>query len=355
MQNDKINEIKKNLNMQIEEAAPVDETVYNRRKVDSIKRSIVVVFLVMCVIPILFCLYIMARLNGLESKLDHVLQELPEIKAERSMKESYDKVAAEGPEATETEAMATTEKNTEEEALEKGSESESGLLMTSSEGDTDSANRKNGHRVYLTFDDGPSIYTNEILDILNKKNVKATFFVVYNEDRDLWDCYRRIVQDGHTLGMHSYTHVYSTIYASLDSFKEDVDSLHDFLYEQTGVDCDIYRFPGGSSNSVSNVSTQDMIGYLYSEGIQYYDWNALSGDAVYGNISPEQLNNNIMEYVRNIDGDSIVLMHDLKNVHATVESLEALIDTLRAEGYELCAIDAGTTPVQHVSYQGKDE
>lgn len=112
-------------------------------------------------------------------------------------------------------------------------------------------------RVYLTFDDGPSANTDRILDILAQYGVKATFFVVGKEGYT--DQYRRIVEDGHTLAMHSYSHRYNEVYASLDSYKADLTKLHDYLYELTGEDCRFVRFPGGSSNTVSKVSMWDLI------------------------------------------------------------------------------------------------
>lgn len=204
----------------------------------------------------------------------------------------------------------------------------------------------NGKKVYLTFDDGPSENTNEILDILAQYDVKATFFVVADSYKYM-DQLARIAAEGHTIGLHSASHVYSRIYADMDSYKRDVEGVHDTVQRITGVDSKYYRFPGGSSNSVSNVSIDDCISYLHENGYEYFDWNALSRDAEYTGFSPEELNGNIMAGVRNNEGDSIVLMHDLDEHHNTVEALPALIETLKAEGYTLCPIDASTTPVQH--------
>ena len=203
--------------------------------------------------------------------------------------------------------------------------------------------------MYLTFDDGPSIYTGQILDILNENDVKATFFVIAKEDERFLPYYKRIVDEGHTLGMHSYTHDYTQIYESLESFEQDVSQLSDFLYSQTGVRPDIYRFPGGSSNSVCNVPMNECIAYLNEQGIVYYDWNALNGDAVSEELSVDQLVNNIMGSVRK-NNTSIVLMHDMQSRHTTVESLQPLIDTLKEEGYEILPIDEETPLIQHVPY-----
>lgn len=201
-----------------------------------------------------------------------------------------------------------------------------------------------GKRAYLTFDDGPTAQTGEILDILKENNVKATFFVV-GKDESYYDMYRRIVEEGHTLALHSYTHDYNTIYASKDNFVNDIEELRNLLYDVTGVTCNYYRFPGGSSNTVTKVSTDELIEYLDEEGIVYFDWNALNNDAVMDGQSPEQLVSNILKDALTHD-DTIILMHDLECRHETVESLQMLIDRLREEGYELLPIDDDTPLIQ---------
>lgn len=328
-----------------------EEKDYNRKNVNKIKRILTITFVIMCALPILFCLYLTVKMNNLENKLDTLSTRLAEAgTAPVSQQEQPDNLAELDQEAYDDLGKSTTDQNHTLMVEDgEGMDAEPDIVISES-GSTSTVS--NGKKVYLTFDDGPSIYTGEILDILKANDVKATFFCVYNDDRSVWPYYSRIVEEGHTLGMHSYSHVYDTVYASRDSFVEDVTKIHDFLYEQTGVDCKFYRFPGGSSNTVSNVDIQTLMEYLYSEGITYYDWNALSGDAVDASLSAEQLNENILGYVRNNPGDSVVLMHDLKNGYATVEGLQDLIDTLQAEGYELCAINANTEPVQHVRYIG---
>lgn len=204
-------------------------------------------------------------------------------------------------------------------------------------------------RVYLTFDDGPSIYTGQILDILAANDVKATFFVIARENESYWPYYNRILEEGHVLGMHSYTHDYNQVYASLDAFEADVDQLSQFLYDRTGVYPTIYRFPGGSSNTVCNVPMEECIAYLNEKGITYYDWNALNGDAVTTELSTDKLIENIMASVRQ-NNTSIVLMHDMQSRHNTVESLQQLIDILKEEGYEILPIDENTPLIQHIPF-----
>lgn len=200
---------------------------------------------------------------------------------------------------------------------------------------------------YLTFDDGPSENTDRILDVLKEKGVKATFFVVGKTGEQARARYHRIVEEGHTLGLHSYSHKYEEIYASLDSFKEDVLKLKEYLYEVTGEDMWLYRFPGGSSNSVVKMDIHECIDFLKEEGIVYFDWNASSEDAVEVNASCSVLNSNILKDALRYD-HPVILMHDLYECCNTAEGLSSLIDRLLAEGYEIKPITKETKPVQHL-------
>lgn len=319
-------------------------TKYNRKNVDKIKRLILAAFVIMFAVPLLLCIYLMIKMSSLERKIDKLsLKSAVEVSEDSALIETTADIKQE--DLTAYDSLDTQQNVNATLAL--------GYPETASDSDADADNNEqqlNGKKVYLTFDDGPSIYTNEILDILEANDVKATFFVVHYDNQDLWPAYQRIVDDGHTLAMHSYTHIYKEIYADEDAFKKDVDEIHDFLYELTGYDCKYYRFPGGSSNNVSDVDIQLCMKYLDEKGIVYYDWNALSGDAEGGYHSAWELESRILGYVRSNEGDSVVLMHDLSDRHSTVEGLEDLIVTLKEEGYEFCAIDENTPLVQHVSY-----
>jgi len=201
-------------------------------------------------------------------------------------------------------------------------------------------------RVYLTFDDGPSANTDRILDILGEYDVKATFFVVGKEKYAAQ--YKRIVDEGHTLAMHSYSHVYNEIYSSPEAYKQDLNKLRTYLYELTGVECDIVRFPGGSSNTISKVDMHSLIEYLDSEDMVYFDWNVSSGDASGTNKSAEQIASNVLN---NIDkyNNAVVLMHDAAEKTSTVEALPIIIETiLQSEDTVLLPISEETVKVQHV-------
>ncbi len=212
-----------------------------------------------------------------------------------------------------------------------------------------------GKKVYLTFDDGPSERTDEVLDILKKYNVKATFFVVAPREKGSEESYkeryRRIVNEGHTLAIHSYTHDYIKIYKDIDTFSKDVLTMQQYIYDITGYKPTVYRFPGGSSNSYfkQNVTVRQCIDWLTANGFTYYDWNVSSGDA--NNVPPSaaQILNNIFvgNYSVSTQKNPVVLMHDSRTKTTTVEALPQIIERIKALGYEIAPITSDSTPVHH--------
>lgn len=199
--------------------------------------------------------------------------------------------------------------------------------------------------VYLTFDDGPSRNTAKVLEILEKYNVKATFFVVGYEDEESAGYYRRIIEEGHTLAMHSYTHDYGVIYADMEAYARDVQSLSDLLTEATGIEPVFYRFPGGSSNSVSQIDIEGCKQYLSERGIVYFDWNVSSGDGSNA-TTPEAIIENVVNGVRERE-NSVVLLHDSASKENTVAALEDLIQRLQEMKVTFLPITEDTVPVQH--------
>ena len=201
---------------------------------------------------------------------------------------------------------------------------------------------------FLTFDDGPSCLTEKYLDILDSEGVKATFFVVGKEDEESQEMYKRIVNEGHTLGMHSYSHKYSVIYDSLENFEDDFTKIQNYLYDITGEDCHYYRFPGGSSNQVSNTDMKEFIKYLNDQDVTYFDWNVTSGDATSQAYTADELGDNVLEDVVKYK-TSVVLLHDANTKETTVEALGPMIEALQAQGVELLPITEDTTVIQHIS------
>lgn len=225
------------------------------------------------------------------------------------------------------------------------------LTDSLSQNDSSKVKEETTQRVYLTFDDGPSDRTNEILDILKQYNVKATFFVVGKTDEKSIEIYKRIVADGHALGLHSFSHKYDEIYRSEDAFLQDIKKLQDFLFETTGQKVSILRFPGGSSNKVSTLDMKHLILRLDDLGIHYFDWNVSSQDANGKETPTNQLVANVLVNVKKFP-DCIVLLHDGVNKQETVSALPSMLDELVATpGLELLPITQETKPIQHVSVE----
>lgn len=202
------------------------------------------------------------------------------------------------------------------------------------------------HYVYLTFDGSPSNNTGRILDILSTYNVKATFFVVGNEDEEMKSVYQRIVNEGHTLGMHSYSNKYSFLYASTDAFMNDLEKLQGYLMNVTGVSSMFYRFPGGSGNQISDINMVDYVRILNQRGITYFDWNVSAGDSA-NDYSIDDVVNQVTSGVRNYK-TSVVLLHDADNKSTTVDALGPLIEALEKMDAELLPIDENTNLIQYI-------
>ncbi len=211
------------------------------------------------------------------------------------------------------------------------------------------------HKVYLTFDDGPGANTQKILDILDEYDVKATFFVVGKEGSAAEEAMKRIVEDGHTLGMHSYTHSYSQVYESLENFGEDLEKEREYLYEVTGVWSNVYRFPGGSSNTVSKIDMREFARYLDEQGIRFFDWNISSGDGGSYLVPTETLVENCTANIRKYS-TSVILMHDAPGKTTTLEALPKIIETIQAmDDTAILPITNGTELIQHIEWQDDRE
>lgn len=202
--------------------------------------------------------------------------------------------------------------------------------------------------IYLTFDDGPSNVTSEILDILKKKNVKATFFVINHED-SLNKLIKREYSEGHTVGLHSYSHRYDKVYSSVDNYFSDLEAIDKKVKNIIGEDPKIIRFPGGGSNTISRKYSTGIMKVLTSEvisrGYHYFDWNVDCGDAG-GAKTKEDVYNNVVNHLSH-NQTNVVLMHDFQNNYKTVEALNDIIDYGIAAGYQFAAIDMDTPMVRH--------
>lgn len=186
--------------------------------------------------------------------------------------------------------------------------------------------------VYLTFDDGPCIYTARLLDILDKYNVKATFFVT-NQDPKQQHMIGEIHRRGHTVALHTYSHVYSDIYSSETAYYNDLEKIHNICVEQTGVEPSIVRFPGGSSNSVSKKYCKGIMTKLTESlsyrGYLYTDWNVDSKDTG-GAKTSKEVAQNVINGIKNRPVSN-VLQHDIKPY--SVEAVDEIIFWGLENGY----------------------
>ncbi|TAH70632.1 MAG: polysaccharide deacetylase [Anaerolineaceae bacterium] len=196
-----------------------------------------------------------------------------------------------------------------------------------------------GRRIaYLTFDDGPSSNTFEILDILDEMNVSATFFIVGSAiTKEGEGALRRIVNEGHTIGIHSYSHLCNEIYCSVERFLNDYNMVYQQIYDITGKRANIYRFPWGSNNSYSKGIKDDLINEMERRGFACYDWNVDSNDSV-GRPTEYSIRRNVEKDLETRDYP-IVLMHDSGNNKLTVKTLPGIIKIIRDKGYEFDTLD----------------
>jgi len=200
-----------------------------------------------------------------------------------------------------------------------------------------------GKVVCLTFDDGPSENTDRVLKILDQYGVKATFFVVGKTGAKNQQRMRDIVAAGHTLAIHSWTHDYRTIYASVEAYLDDFYRLYQWIHEVTGVYPQIFRFPGGSINGYNRGTYQEIIAEMTRRGFVYFDWNASAQDATAHPRPPEDI---AADCLKGSNKDlSVVLCHDSAARSTTVDALPAIIEGYQAKGYTFMALTPGVRPV----------
>lgn len=203
----------------------------------------------------------------------------------------------------------------------------------------------NQKTVYLTFDDGPSERTDEILKILAEHDIKATFFVVPNNSEECKARLTAIAEAGHTIGIHTSSHVYNTIYSSVDNFLKDFNEAWQMVYDMTGIKCDIFRFPGGSINSYNRPIYQQLIAEMTRRGFVYFDWNT-SGDDSAGQKTAEGIFN---KTIQTAGGQKkiVLLLHDNSTKLATVKAVPLIIKHFKNKGYSFAVLSQNVAPVSY--------
>lgn len=204
----------------------------------------------------------------------------------------------------------------------------------------------NGATIYLTFDDGPGLYTEQILNVLDNYNVKATFFVT-NQFPNYQDLIKKEYEKGHAIGIHTYSHKWS-IYESVDTYLEDFKKIEAVVISQTGVKTKLFRFPGGSSNKVSSNYKKgimtELAKVMTEKGYIYFDWTFDSGDTSKNNNSKEAIIKNVKNNLKG-DGNYIILMHDIKK--NTLEALPEIIEYAKYNGYDFDVLTE-SSPTEHL-------
>lgn len=290
------------------------EAAYRKKRVKRIKKIIVGTAIVLLLLPTIMCLFLLVKVHSLEKQI-----------------ETITKVSDSGVVKAQEKEVKTTK------APKKASTAEPTIKPTD-----DTTTKK----VYLTFDDGPGSQTGKILDILKKNHVKATFFVTGKEDASSKKIYQRIVKEGHTLAMHSYSHIQDVIYDSKEAFEKDLKQINRCLYEATGVHTKFYRFPGGSSTQNTSLSIQNFIDVLKKNHYLYLDWNVISPDINNVNATKEQVVTGVMQGVDAYD-TAVVLMYDVADKPMTVKALPSIIKQIKAKNYELLPVDESMILIQH--------
>ncbi len=191
---------------------------------------------------------------------------------------------------------------------------------------------------YLTFDDGPSGQTAIVLDILKEEGIHATFFLIGEQiTKEREEIVKRIVEEGHTIGLHTYCHDYNVIYRSVDDFLADYEKLYKRIYEVTGMKPTIFRFPGGSTNRYAKAVVGTIKTEMKRRGFQFYDWNVSAEDMV-GTPTRYSIRSNIFKDVFRYD-EPVILMHDSAANQLTVSMLKDIIGEIRKSGYDFDTLD----------------
>ncbi len=306
-----------------------------RRRVQRLKKLIMLSVLVWMIFPVVLSIILFGRVGTLDRQIAQTQEYLQQM-AEAMARQEQEK-----------------EQNIELDPQDSAAESKTEVIVATpaadEEGEDGAADAMEAaHKVYLTFDDGPSKYTEEILDILDTYDVKATFFVLGKESDYSIEMLQEIARRGHTIGMHSYSHKYADIYQSVEDFSADFYKIYSYILKNTGIQSTCYRFPGGSSNTISDMDMQVFADFLAEQEIEFYDWNISSGDGGSVLLDVDTLVRNTTSSISKFE-TSIILMHDAASRPTTVEALPRIIENILAmEDTVILPITGDTTPVHHI-------
>ncbi len=314
--------------MNTNDTATVEQQRRRRKRINRMKNVIILtisIWMIASLVAIIILSAAVVHLNGKVNRLSESVQS-----SQKNVMKETDTESVVNSKATDTQLEVNRYEN-----VETGIDSADNKAEN---GDT--------HKVYLTFDSIPGENTDKILDVLKQYHVKATFFVTGDKSDEAKAVYKRIVKEGHTLGMHSFCNQYSTIYASTEAFEKDYNKLSAYLKKVTGEDSLYYRFPGGSSNQISNVNMAEFVHVLNEKNISYFDWNVSAGDTS-GDYTVDDIVNNVTDGIENYK-TSVVLLHDGEDKATTVEALGPMIEALQKMDASILPIDENTKIIQYI-------
>lgn len=208
-----------------------------------------------------------------------------------------------------------------------------------------------GKAIYLTIDDGPCDRTGLLLDVLKKHDAKAAFFVFGEMIEGREDMIKRIAAEGHTIGVHTYSHEYKEIYQSPEAFWQDNLLARKMIADIIGCEPKIMRFPGGSSNTISRHYCHGIMTTLTEQtkeyGYEYYDWNIHHDDTTTDNEKVDEIYDMLMSGIHEGYDTPVILMHDINRLKNHPMIIEKMLITCIAEGYTFEALDSSVPPVHH--------
>lgn len=312
-----------------------------RRRVQRLKKMIMLSVLIWMLLPVGLCIVLFGKIGALNRQIEEARDYQQQLTGQMTAVMAWQ----------EQETLREQEAQKEQTAWLDREEIMVAAPVAGSDGqdgDLAAVEPEAAHKVYLTFDDGPSKYTEEILDILDEYDVKATFFVLGKENEYSVEMLREIARRGHTIGMHSYSHKYADVYRSVEDFSDDFYRIYSYILENTGIQSTCYRFPGGSSNTISDIDMHVFADFLAKQEIEYYDWNVSSGDGGSVLLDVDTLVKNATSGLSEHE-TSIILMHDAASRSTTVEALPRIIENILAmEDTVILPITEDTTPIHHI-------
>lgn len=198
--------------------------------------------------------------------------------------------------------------------------------------------------IYLTFENGPSSTTKDILNYLKEKGQKATFFITGENIDGNEEILKRIVNEGHTIGACGYSTDYKSIYESVETFLADFNKVYNAIYKACGVYPAVYRFPLGSINEYNGGIYRETIAEMTRRGFVYFDWNINTQDNRKNKNDWEAIVQEVSGKIKKVS-QVVVLMHDGEENNKTARAVKYMLNYFAKNGYYFGALKPTTQSV----------